>query len=47
MQALSIAWDRDVHETQRRIGVTESDNRDIHIAGFSNGLMISRRIRND
>lgn len=47
MQALSIARDRNVHEAQRRIGVAESNYRDIHITGFGDGLMIGGWICDD
>lgn len=47
MQTLSIAGNRNVHEAQWRIGVTESNNRNIYIACLSDGLMVSGRVRDD
>lgn len=47
MQTFSIARNRNVHEAQRRISVAESDDRDIHITGFSDRLMIGRWICDD
>lgn len=37
---LVVAWDSDIDETQRRIGIAKRNDWDIHISRFTNWLMI-------
>ena len=37
---LGIAWDCNIDESQRRVGVGESDDRNINVGSLVDGLMI-------
>ena len=47
MTAFVVRRDRDVDEFSRRIGITESYDRDIDVGGFLDSLGIGARIRHD
>ena len=47
MTTFVVGRDSDVNELGRRVGVTESDDRDIDIGGFFDSLCISARVGDD
>lgn len=47
MGTLVVAWDGDVDETQRRVGVAESNYRDVDVAGLSDGLVVGGWVSDD
>merc|ERR1712182_79586 len=38
---LVVCWDRDIHKSQRRVGVAESNDWDVHIRRLANWLVVS------
>lgn len=44
---LVIAWDSDIDEFERWIGVTEADYGHTYIGGLGYSLMVNTRIRNN
>ena len=47
MTTFVVGRDRDVDELSRGVGVTESNDGDIDVGGFFDGLCISARVRDD
>ena len=47
MRALVVARDGDVDEAERAVRVAESDDGDVHVRRFRDGLMVGTRVRHD
>lgn len=45
--ALGIARDSNINKSERRVGVAESNDRDVDVAGLSDGLVVGSRVGHD
>lgn len=47
MLGLVVGWDGNIDELQRRVGIAESDDWNVDVAGLSDSLVVDSGVGND